>query len=51
MRYIIEDYECFIDTCYRYLGSEFVKDNRVYLSNLELITKTVTFMITTSFLD
>lgn len=31
VRHIIEDYECLVDTRSRFLGSEFVRDTRVYL--------------------
>ena len=51
VRHIIEDCECLIDTRFRYLGSEFVRDGRVYLSDPELIPKTVTFMLATGLLD
>jgi hypothetical protein len=51
MRYIIEDYKCLLNTCYKYLGFKFIKDSKVFFSNLKLILKTVAFMLVSSLLN
>jgi hypothetical protein len=51
VRYIIEDCECLEDTRYTYLGTSYVRDARIFLRDLQLIPKTVAFMLATGLLD
>lgn len=51
VRHIIEDCECLEDTRFTYLGASFVRDARIFLRDLELIPKTVKFMLATGLLD
>jgi hypothetical protein len=50
VRYIIEDYKCLKDTRFKYLGLSYIKDARIFLKDLELILKTIRFMLTTNLL-
>jgi hypothetical protein len=51
VRHIIEDCECLEDIRSIYLGTSYVRDARIFLRNIELIPKTVNFMLATGLLD
>jgi hypothetical protein len=50
VRLVIEDCECLEDTRFKYLGAS-VRDARIFLRDLELIPKTVKFMLATGLLN
>jgi hypothetical protein len=51
VRDITEDCECLEDTRFTCLGKSIVRDARLFLKDIELIPKTVKFMLVTSLLD
>jgi len=51
MRHIIKDYKFLKDTRFIYLGASFVRNARIFLRDIELILKTVKFILATSLLD